>query len=120
MCNFTSISVSECNTYFLSNDVNNILQNYYFAGLCVCIYIYMHMYILTSICLLFQSKILTNINIGHTKRQIISHFFISRINKSAVLTSGVDIVCYLPIAIQAKTIVTQVKSTLDERISQYL
>lgn len=82
--------------------------------------VYTHVYTLSSICLLFHNKISSNINIGHTKRQIISHFFIPRINKSAVLTSGVDIACYLPIAIQAKTTVTQDKSTLDKRISQYL
>jgi len=34
--------VSEYNAYFLSNDVNNMLQNNYFAGLCV--YMYTHVY----------------------------------------------------------------------------
>lgn len=40
MCNAISISVSEYNAFFLSNDVNNMLQNNYFAGLYV--YIYTH------------------------------------------------------------------------------
>lgn len=75
-----------------------MLQNNYFAGLCV--YKYTHMYTLTSICLLFHNKISTNINIGHTKRQIISHIFIASINKLAVLTGSVDIACYLLVAIQ--------------------
>lgn len=89
-----------------------MLQNNYFVEL--------YIYTLTYVCLLFCNKISTNINIGHTKRQALSHFFISRISKSAVLTSGVDIACYLPIAVQAKTTVIQDKSTLDKRISQYL
>lgn len=112
---FIVISVSQYN--ILSNDMKNRLQNIYFIGLCIQIYRHVCTYIYRP---LFHNKISTNTNIGHTKRQIISHFFVSRINKSAVLASDADTACYLLIAMQAKTTVSQDKSTLDKRISQYL